>query len=121
MNEKPKKIKEWQPTPDQVDFIRAKYATYYSNNKTLTKTRLAKLMGVSLPLFERFCQKAGIKPKQPKEHYERDFTGYIRVPVPDKYNSPTYLLVPPDRCPIKAKKKYMEKHRISMDKKPWQK
>lgn len=117
---KPKKRrKEWHPTQDQVDFIKAKYATYFSSGHTLTKTRLAKAMGVSIPLFERFCQRAKIKPRERANHKNKDFTGYIRVPVPCKSNNPTYLLVAPDRDPVEAKKKYMAKYKRSLEKKPW--
>ncbi len=116
---KPKRRKEWHPTQDQVQFIRDKYATYFSVGHTLTKTRLAKLMGVSIPLFDRFCQRAGIRPKQPNNHQNKDFTGYIRVPVPCKSTCPTYLLVAPDRDPEEAKRRYMKKYKKSLSKKPW--
>ena len=112
--------KEWHPTQDQIEFIKAKYATYYSSGHTLTKTRMAKAMGVSIPIFERFCQKAGIRPKELQKRGQRDFSGYIRVPVPCKSNSPTYILVAPDRDPVEAKKKYMAKYKRSLEKKPWE-
>lgn len=111
--------KEWHPTQDQVEFIKAKYATYYSVNHTLTKTRLAKLMGVSIPLFERACQRLKIKPREPQEHSKRDFSKHIRVSVPCKLNCPTVILVAPGKDPEEAKKRYMEKHKVRMERKPW--
>ena len=110
--------KEWQPTEDQHNLIKAKYATYYSST-TMTKSRLANNFGISVPIFVRYCEKAGIRPKQPKDHYTRDYTGYYRVPVPDKLNCPTVLLVPPHRDPAKAKAKYMKRHKARLENKPW--
>jgi hypothetical protein len=113
------KKKIWQPSEADIAFIKKRYATFNSK-QTITKTRILEKYGISGPVFDRFCVKHGIRPKQPKAPQIKDFSAYQRVPVPDpQYGCVTYILVHPDKCPIQAKKKYVEK--LNRNKrKPWE-
>lgn len=107
-----KEYKEWIPTPDQLDIIREKYSVYNDPPRRYTKTRLLEMFKITDILFVRLVAKHKIKPKKHPVGYTRDFSKYIRVPVPCPLRCPTFILVHPDRDPEQARLKYIEKQNL---------
>ena len=109
-----RKLKVWKPTEEQENIIRTKYADYYLNKVTLTKSRLCEMFKVTAPQFDRWCGLDGVKPIKRNKKENKDFTGYKRIPVPCKRNcesGTTFLLVPPDRDVKKAKENYLKRYK----------
>lgn len=93
-----KRTKNWNATIMEEDFIRENYGK-------MSKTQMANHFGISVKQFAKYVQQRGIVPIYEQSHIKRDFTGYVRIAVPCKYNNATYVLVKPDRVE-KVRKKY---------------
>lgn len=116
-NNTPKERKEWNPNPDQLELIRTKYAVFNNPPHTYTKTRLCEMFKITSVLFDRLVARHKIKPKKEPKGHVRDFSNYIRVPVPCNFGCPTFIVIHPDRDPIEAKKRYIKKHNFNKIKK----
>lgn len=106
-----KELKEWVPNPDQLEFIKNKWAVYNDPPRTYTKTRICEMFKISDVLFMRLVAKHKIKAKKEPKGYIKDFTAYKRVPVPCEYGCPTFILIHPDRDAEQARKAYIKKHK----------
>jgi hypothetical protein len=101
-----RKIKIWNPTPEQEKEVRQKWALFHSL-ETLTTDKIIKKYNITRLIFERWAVVKGVKAmSRIVPTNSRDYSQYQRVPVSDKYGRDTYLLIPPGRDIKQAIDKY---------------